>query len=225
MPTIFFRFNRCNIQPKCYYCDTEFSENNIKSFEEFNKKIITIVKNNIIRQICFTGGEPLLFIEHIKSILNFLHEMINYYYPIVEIETNGLLPLPECSEILNCYEVCYIITPKLEKMNRYRNVFINEQFEQRRIIFKFMVHSDIGQLLFDLTQIQVFREFNMVGQYPFYLSPINDSTDVQSIINNYTLLLQNMNELYRDICNDLFFLNTNRFLGLSIQLHKVLEMK
>ena len=80
IPCVFIRLTGCNL--RCSYCDTvyAYSEGSAMSLEE----ILNSVRGYESRNICITGGEPLLQ-ENISKLINLLKkDHFNVY-----IETNG----------------------------------------------------------------------------------------------------------------------------------------
>ncbi len=80
IPCIFVRLTGCNL--RCSYCDAvyAYSEGSVMSLEE----ILDRVRGYETRNVCITGGEPLLQ-ENISKLINLLKkDHFNVY-----IETNG----------------------------------------------------------------------------------------------------------------------------------------
>lgn len=81
---IFVRLYGCNLN--CKFCDTKLS-----TYEKYSATVAyDIIKrfNTPHHSICFTGGEPLLQKDFLKTILGFIrHDGISSY-----LETNGTLP-------------------------------------------------------------------------------------------------------------------------------------
>ncbi len=80
IPCIFIRLTGCNL--RCSYCDTAYAYD--EGSEMSLTEIIKIVKRHECRNVCITGGEPLLQ-ENINKLINLLKKSnFNVY-----IETNG----------------------------------------------------------------------------------------------------------------------------------------
>jgi organic radical activating enzyme len=94
---IFVRFAGCNLN--CNYCDTPESRKSIageqKTLEELQKDIMDIMTPDF-HSISFTGGEPLLQANFIKSFLE------KNRFPSL-LETNGSLPkeVKKIADLLN----------------------------------------------------------------------------------------------------------------------------
>ncbi len=80
IPCIFVRLTGCNL--RCLYCDTAYAYD--EGFVMSLSKIIERVKGYECRNVCITGGEPLLQ-ENINKLINILKK--NHFN--VYIETNG----------------------------------------------------------------------------------------------------------------------------------------
>ena len=84
--TYFVRSSGCNL--RCEYCDTKYAYDDGEDYS-----IDTIIKNIVnsgAKNVCITGGEPLMNPDT-DSLANALIE--NGYN--VDLETNGSLPLPD----------------------------------------------------------------------------------------------------------------------------------
>lgn len=101
---IFIRFSGCNV--KCNYCDTnhDYAQHcnveNTPGYRDFTPVdnpitydyLVSLVKNwqstwpNLHHSLCFTGGEPLLYVRTLTGWLKELGETLPIY-----LETNGIL--------------------------------------------------------------------------------------------------------------------------------------
>ena len=87
-PVIFIRFAGCNL--RCSYCDTKEAQENIGkhyTLSELVERIKKMQEETGIKDICITGGEPLLQ----KNLVNLI-ESFNDGVTIF-IETNGTIPI------------------------------------------------------------------------------------------------------------------------------------
>lgn len=111
---LFIRFANCNLA--CNYCDTDFfTENreNLLTPEELLSKInILDIKN--IHSISFTGGEPLLEVNFLKSFL----PLIDYK---IYLETNGTLP-EKLEEIIHLVDIVSMDL-KISSSSKIENLF------------------------------------------------------------------------------------------------------
>ncbi len=81
-PSMFIRFKECN--KSCSFCDTQ-------ELMKQNERLLTkeeLWEKTTVNDIVFTGGEPMLYQESIKEIIEFLDtkDVFNY-----TIETNGTI--------------------------------------------------------------------------------------------------------------------------------------
>lgn len=97
VPTAFIRFQGCNLNPGCKWCDTKYARNDggtDMTIEEILKdpNIVAVRRQAVTRQphICITGGEPLSHDSEVSELVKTLHRR-GYY---IEIFTNGTLPIP-----------------------------------------------------------------------------------------------------------------------------------
>lgn len=216
IPTLFFRFNKCNL--KCKYCDTNFDKslgNNI----DLKKLIISYFNHYPIKQICFTGGEPLLFVDQIKKIIKFIALYINIRKPLsIKFETNGLINLNKFNTSFP-FKIYFTITIKMNNKNKYDfNSYDLSSFIIDNILdFKFMIdpYKNFNK---QLTNIYSFIKSRYIAKYiPFYLSPINRLNGTNDILETYRELIR---QLYKNK-NNLFF-KLDNYRGNILQYHKLL---
>lgn len=96
----------CNLC--CKYCHSE------KDFFQFNQEILPILKERDVKNIRFGGGEPLLYWNIIKQIVNYLGDNVKY-----RIISNGTL---FTDEIVNfCNEHHIIVNISVDGINTTRD--------------------------------------------------------------------------------------------------------
>lgn len=97
LPTIFIRTSGCHL--RCSYCDTTYAYSDGKRIT--NEEIIKKISSYPCKQVCLTGGEPLLQ----KSIISLMDELIAQGYSC-SIETSGDLDCVSVpSEVLKVIDV------------------------------------------------------------------------------------------------------------------------
>lgn len=211
VPTLFFRFNKCNILPKCSYCDTNFERCGIKSIDKMTTSIKNFIQNYPVRHICFTGGEPLLFNDDIIFLVNFIKDKLFFHNFYIKIETNGT-----CALNLPFSNVIYTVTPKVEYIDKYEFSKYWWDKQQGEIIFKFMIDVDEGKIFGNLSRIYNFMKEFKLFEFPIYLSPINKLHGTEYILANYSNLIKQLNKL-----GDHGFFKDVRLSGITIQLNKL----
>ena len=207
LPTLFIRFNKCNI--KCTYCDTNFNKS-ISDDVNIRKLIKSYFEHYPIKQICFTGGEPLLFKDDILCILTYIHDRLNDI--IIKIETNGLIDIEQFFSFKKIY---YTITIKMDKLDKYEHLTL---IHNTYLDLKFMIDPYSKSFYMDLHKIYEFIKYKHIHPIiPFYISPINKSNNPEDILETYKKLIR---QLYKSKDNLLFKLNNYR--GNILQYHKLL---
>jgi len=83
-PNIFVRITGCNL--RCKYCDTKYAYENGRNMSI--SEIITEVRKYPCKNICITGGEPLLQNETKELI----HNLLENNYSLI-LETNGSMSI------------------------------------------------------------------------------------------------------------------------------------
>lgn len=109
-PTIFIRLSGCN--KACSFCDTKYHTNGIVMGED---KIIKFIKSKKIYLVTWTGGEPTLQIEGMKSVMKKLGKDYKH-----NIETNGTFLDNEVLKVFNY--VCFSPKNKKDLNNLLKNI-------------------------------------------------------------------------------------------------------
>lgn len=81
-PAVFVRFSGCNLN--CNFCDTKYAFNEYKNMSL--SEVEEIVCTYSCKRIIFTGGEPLLYANFIKSFIYKYNKKYSYF-----LETNGTI--------------------------------------------------------------------------------------------------------------------------------------
>lgn len=109
-PTVFVRLFGCNL--RCVWCDTKYSYPPAKADKVMTiSSIVEEVSRYSSRQICLTGGEPLLYGEKSLALLRALASL----EPIedLHVETDGAIDLRPFIEGVDSPKVRYIMDYKL----------------------------------------------------------------------------------------------------------------
>lgn len=104
-PTVFLRVFGCNLQ--CEWCDTKYARTGKPFSNPTVRELMSIlfelgISKNSVYDLCITGGEPLLYIPALESLLKYLRGT-NYPLERVCIQTNGTVALPRESIISQTY--------------------------------------------------------------------------------------------------------------------------
>lgn len=146
IPTTFIRLFGCNLN--CDWCDTKFSQYYSSAFTMSKKEIVKKIKSYDTRNLCITGGEPLLQVKELLELLELIY--INSNVEDVVIETNGSISINElCIYRKSIHKrISIAMDYKLESsgMSTYmdiNNFSLLEKFDE----IKFIVanHSDFTQ--------------------------------------------------------------------------------
>ena len=217
IPTLFFRFNKCNI--KCKYCDTNFEDCNIGDIESMIKIVKAYIRTYPIKHICFTGGEPLLFIEEIKTIIRIIRNVLYFINFSIKVETNGLLELPAMLYPSN--KVIYTITPKLNFINDYEKNIDYIKNNINEINFKFMLDPNTHNFEKNLDLIYEFLKKYELLDYDIFFAPINIINEIDKVLTNYRIIFRCINENYKHPLFSSKYMNNYK--GITIQLNKLLD--
>ena len=87
----------CNLH--CKYCHSEAID------VKFNPAILPVLKSFDLKRITFGGGEPLLYWDTLKQIVNYLGDTVQY-----KVVTNGTLFTQEIVDFCNSYNFLFFIS-------------------------------------------------------------------------------------------------------------------
>jgi len=94
VPTVFIRFQGCNLLANCSYCDTVYaqdgSEGEDMEIYQIVDKCVELRPQTYKAWVCITGGEPLAQPE---GLLELVKKLKQYGFR-VEVETNGSIKRP-----------------------------------------------------------------------------------------------------------------------------------
>jgi 7-carboxy-7-deazaguanine synthase len=203
-PSLFIRLGGCNL--RCQFqgeaCDTPYAVFTPEALTKKNpalkagynkwytytvKEMVKEIKDQPIRHLVFSGGEPALYQEFIRevviAVLNIGSEEYadfeNYTPPSFEMETNGTIPIVSLKEF---HDFTFNISVKLSSSNQekgYDNKRINPEalasFPDNRSVYKFVI-TDPKK---DLVEI---KEILGIRPLPVYLMP--EGMDRQTVLKN-----------------------------------------
>ena len=129
LPTIFIRVTGCNL--RCSYCDTKYAYYTGKELEI--PKIIKKIEKYNCKNICITGGEPLLQ----KDITHLIDKLIEKNYNIC-LETNGSCSIKNISNKKNLIISLDIKCPSSNMQDKmdYSNIKLLKEEDQLKFIIK-----------------------------------------------------------------------------------------
>lgn len=161
----FIRLQGCNL--RCLYCDTAETQSNLTKRPEMS--IPEIVKQVSTEKVIITGGEPLI---HQHSLVKLIHAL-RLSGKLVQIETNGSLPLIENDDI--CYWVVDVKGPSSGQMMSNEKIPIDEfvrQLNNTHSIVKFVI-GESDDLYHALDKIHNLHNAGYDGL--FIISPVDAS--------------------------------------------------
>lgn len=147
--TIFIRLFGCNL--RCSWCDTPYSYAPAKPEMKLSiKEIVNQVSTYKAKNICLTGGEPLLFGKKSVALINELLKIDGIQD--LHVETNGAIDLLPFINSINDKRVRFIMDYKLSGSNERdrmldSNLAILREFDE----LKFVIGSDLD--FFEATEI------------------------------------------------------------------------
>lgn len=175
--SVFIRFKGCNLN--CSYCDTSWANTKDVPSEEMTwAQIYNYIKEQGIKNVTLTGGEPLLQ----KNIRELIEELTKSGDIEVEIETNGSVSI---EKFLDLKKVSYTIDYKLPTSGMENSMnMINYQIIRKNDTVKFVAGSKE-----DLEKAHmIIKKYDLVDKCSIYLSPvfgkIEPANMVEFLMNN-----------------------------------------
>ena len=224
LDTYFIRFQKCRVG--CKWCDTKYSW---KNRPDLNVKVYDLIIE-IVRDIprtcgiCFTGGEPMEYIQSLSWLLNKLHI---HEYAKLSVETAGVVQyvnnapvFPDQKDVFDLLDndVFLSISPKLSsalgnrftyegfsKIIKFWDSAIDSSYKAQ---FKFVVSTQD-----DLENIKKFFSENKVNHYLF-LQLENSVVEHRDYEPN-ALLLKNCIDAVRIIENSRLTVQQHKIIGLQ----------
>ena len=177
---LFIRFANCNL--RCSYCDTKYSFENPKYVEESISDLINYAKEQNVKNVTLTGGEPLIQ----EGINELIEGLVNNEFR-VEIETNGSVDIKDFynSELVS-YTLDYKLPTSLmeNKMN-----LDNYKYISKKDSVKF-VCGDINDLL---KAKSIILKYDLINKTNCLLSPVFGMIKLEDMVN--FLIDNNLNDV------------------------------
>lgn len=127
MPQIFVRLYGCNL--RCSWCDSKYSYEG--EYEELTpRQVMDKIEKWPCKNVCITGGEPLVQADELFQLLKLLAQW-NYY---VQLFTNGTIWAPEI------FDLCDFISMDMKppssgmKSNLEFLSWLDEKFEVKVVV-------------------------------------------------------------------------------------------
>ena len=203
-PVVFVRFSRCNLN--CSFCDTNFSEERTMHASEIISDILRIGGN--LRQVILTGGEPFY-----QNLLPLCHMLSQKEY-FVQVETNGMLPVPKEIHERKLIK-WYTVSPKTPNFIGLFSEFSKKSgkapekidISELKVLWEGIEHTE---------KYERFRE--VAGAMYNHLVPIDRRKK--------TLEINYLNQtLYKDVAEIIKYIFVNPVWQLGLQNHKIWRVK
>lgn len=181
---VFVRVGKCNLE--CSFCDTDFSNPQDMPIGVIADIVGTMLRENGISKVVFTGGEPSLFLREIGEVIRKMVVDSNLYEICdFEIETNGSTPLKEFLVLVMICEVLAVkltitISPKKESFITGDTEPIRSNFAE--VIVKLLVENPEYPYLLDKV-----TELWRIDRDNIYLQPMNNSLLIARDLIKYNL--------------------------------------
>ena len=188
IPCTFVRLFGCNV--KCTYCDQPQCKSDLKKMSV--GKVVDEIRRLRIKNVCITGGEPLIQ----EEVYTLIYELVSLGYA-VSIETNGTVEIPDT--VIRSYK--YVMDVKCPSSGvHHKNLFSNLQVLHPSDEVKFVIADEEDYKFMK----------SVLRQYPTHakvlLSPMFDPNLKQTI--------------GKDLCE--WVLKDRLDVRIQIQMHKVL---
>lgn len=155
-PQVFVRFCGCNL--KCKYCDTDFDE--LYARECSDVSFLDEISKYLPKTISLTGGEPLLSVDFLLSVLPKLKKSGRKIY----LETNGTL-VNELERVIDFVDIVAMdikVKSATGQKNRFEDnkSFLNVAAEHNKKAFIKVVYTPKIEFEEIVEIIRIAREFN-----------------------------------------------------------------
>jgi len=166
---VFIRFANCNL--RCSYCDTKYSFDNPKYTEESIDDIVNYIKEQNVRNITLTGGEPL-----IQKDVDILMQRLSDLGYMIEIETNGSIDIKPFINIPNVsftldYKLPVSLMEKHMNLNNYKYITKNDSVK-----FVCGTIEDLNKSL------SVIKENDLINKTNCMISPVFNMIELPKIV-------------------------------------------
>jgi len=163
-PCIFIRLGLCNLN--CSYCDTKTAKSDYKIMTI--SQIINCIKNFCCKNVCITGGEPLLQ----KNVFLLMKYLLNKKYKI-SIETNG------CNDISSIDKKVHIIMdikcPSSKETNK--NLYENLNYLKSDDDIKFVISNKNDYIW----ARKLITKKNLTKYFNVFLSPVYNKLNPRTL--------------------------------------------
>jgi 7-carboxy-7-deazaguanine synthase len=130
LPCVFIRLQGCNL--RCSWCDTKHALNVKKERKRMNiDQILEKVKKYECKNICVTGGEPLMQ----KKVPELLSVLCNNGFTVA-LETNGFYSLKEIDKRVSKIVDFKCPGSKMEKKNNFDNIEYFTRKDEVKFVIK-----------------------------------------------------------------------------------------
>lgn len=165
-PCTFVRLARCNL--RCSWCDSEYSFKKGSPYTLLD--ILDFVKSQGFKEVCITGGEPLLQ----KNVYPLIRTLCDEGYS-VQIETGGSLPIKEIDK-----RACVILDIKCPGSGMHeKNLWSNFEHLKPHDEVKFVLKN---RLDYDYAKKCIAQYSLSDSKVEVLLSPVFDVLDPKEII-------------------------------------------
>jgi 7-carboxy-7-deazaguanine synthase len=202
LPTTFIRLAGCNL--KCSYCDSQDIMQKKPMEVSVNDVLNTaLLKGKNIRNVCITGGEPLLQVE----VFPLVRELLTFKN--VEIETNGSILIDHFDFVcLGSHRPRFIMDIKAPSSgyvskNDYRNISYLSTRDD--VVFVIKNWTDF------MFAVDIMKKHNIVAQVYFSQCMIEGE--------------EHFNILPMSILDNVAAMPQLADVKVQVQLHKILNMK
>lgn len=168
---VFIRFCNCNLC--CSFCDTKWANSTDAKEILDENEIYSFIKENNIKNVTLTGGEPLIQ-ENIIDLLDLLSKDDSIH---VEIETNGSINLKPFISKNN--PPSFTMDYKLPSSNMEDKMCIdNFSLLTKNDTLKFVVsnNEDLERFYF------ILKKYNLKDKCNVYISPVYGAIPLESIV-------------------------------------------
>ena len=176
LPFVFIRLAECNLN--CSYCDTKYAKKGGKEFSI--EQVIKKVKKYGVKNICVTGGEPLLQ----RDCLKLLDKLVSENY-LVLLETNGVEDISKVNKKVRVIMDIKCPGSRVSKETNWNNLkYLSKKDEVKFVVtsykdFRWAIKIIKGNRLYEKTNILFSPAFGLINLRDLARWVLNCNLDVR----------------------------------------------
>lgn len=201
----------CNM--KCLYCKAHLGDNNTIENKEINPKVINTLEDMVIKEpllINFYGGEPLLYFDKIKQVVNSLSKYEDNI--IWSTMTNGRSITQEMVDFFNEHKFAVNLSWDGNNSTVSRGFNVLDDAQRRKLLLQIndlWINSTITTLNYPLeitqSHIPILKEYQNIHDYSYginlgFMTPTGTNNELCKF--DYDRIYNEIQSMWIDFCKN-----------------------